>query len=231
MPEEHPTFEPTRSFGYRFARYTVLPELAKKVAEAREEQFLLRDAIGPIIDRFLTQEQQAVRVPKRSAEGDNSMATIIRFFVALLVKEQDLYEPLGRGYYRAHTDRDFSDDALAEAGIEVGDEDAEEYEGWIYAFSFPAIIRVDGPFPIKIGKTISDVEARVAEQVRGSATFEHPRILDRWRVKRVGPTELAIHNTLKARDKWRENVPGREWFDTTIDEIRAIVIFINAGAS
>jgi len=38
--------------------------------------------------------------------------------------------------------------------------------------------------------------------------------------------ELAVHNVLKARGKWRENVPGTEWFDTTIAEIEEIIEFV-----
>jgi len=45
-------------------------------------------------------------------------------------------------------------------------------------------------------------------------------------VKRVGPTELAIHNILKARGKHREDGPGQEWFNTTIAELKAIVEFV-----
>ncbi|MEI7843804.1 MAG: GIY-YIG nuclease family protein, partial [Gallionellaceae bacterium] len=60
----------------------------------------------------------------------------------------------------------------------------------------------------------------------GSATFENPVILSQWRVKRVGAVESAIHATLKSRGKWRENVPGTEWFDTTLSEIETIVKFI-----
>ena len=59
--------------------------------------------------------------------------------------------------------------------------------------------------------------------------FEQPKILGYWAVNRMKPTELAIHNTLKARGKWRENVPGKEWFDTNLKEIEAILIFVTNG--
>ncbi len=227
MPEAQLNFEPTRSFAYRFVRYTVLPEVDMEVAKLGNSEFLLRDIAWPIIDRLLTKEQQAVRVPKAQSEGDESMSRIVRFYVNFLAKELHPYESLGKGYFRTSTEADITEDELVDAAIESGDEEAGEIDGWIYAFSFPTIIKTDGVFPIKIGKTIRDVEARVAEQAKGSAAFEQPTTLGRWQVKRVGPTELAIHNVLKARNKWRENAPGKEWFDTNIPEIESIIKFVN----
>lgn len=231
MQDEQLTFEPTRSFAYRFVRYTVLPEVTKQVASLGEEQFLLREIAWPIIDRLLTEEQQSVRIPKAKAEGDDSMSSIVRFYVNFLARGLDLYQSLGGGYFKAYTDTAISEDALVDAAIESGDEEAGEYDGWIYAFSFPSIVKTNGVFPIKVGKTVGDVEARVADQVKGSASFEQPTILGRWQVKRIGPSELAIHNVLKARSKWRENAPGREWFDTTVIEIESIINFVRSENS
>ena len=226
MQDSQLNFEPTRSFAYRFVRYTVLPEVDKEVSALGDESFLLREIAWPIIDRLLTREQQDVRVPKAQSEGDESMSRIIWFYVNFLAKELDRYEPLGKGYFRAFTEADISEDELVDAAIESGDEETSEFEGWIYAFSFPTIIKTDDVFPIKIGQTVGDVKARVDAQVKGSASFEQPVILGSWQVKRVGPTELAIHNVLKARSKWRENAPGREWFDTSIVEVESIIDFV-----
>lgn len=226
MQENQLNFEPTRGFAYRFVRYTVLPEVDKEVALLGDKEFLLRDIAWPIIDRLLTKEQQAIRVPRAQSEGDNSMSSILRFYVNFLAKGLDRYESLGQGKFRAHTGGDISDADLVDAAIDSGDEEASEFEGWIYAFSFPSIVKNDGVFPIKIGQTVGDVKARVEVQVKGSASFEQPVILGYWQVKRVGPTELAIHNILKARSKWRENAPGREWFDTSIVEIESIINFV-----
>lgn len=226
MQESLLNFEPTRSFAYHFVRYTVLPEVDKEVAAFGDKEFLLRDIAWPIIDRLLTKEQQAIRVPKAQSEGDNTMSSIVRFYVNFLAKHLDRYESLGQGMFRVHAESDISDDELVDAAIESGDEEASEFEGSIYAFSFPTIVKTDGVFPIKIGQTVGDVKARVDAQVKGSASFEQPVILGSWQVKRVGPTELAIHNILKARSKWRENAPGREWFDTNIDEVASIINFV-----
>ncbi len=132
---------------------------------------------------------------------------------------------LGKGIFRAQTEADVSDEDLADAAIDAGDEVADNYEGYIYAFSFPAIVK-DGVFPIKVGKTTGDVASRVSDQCKGSAAFEAPKVLGSWPVKRVGPTELAIHNILKARGKHKEDAPGREWFNTTVAEVKAIIDFV-----
>ncbi|WP_310626959.1 GIY-YIG nuclease family protein [Limnohabitans sp.] len=156
------------------------------------------------------------------------MSSIVRFYVNFLAKGLNLYQSMGKGYFRAHSEADISEDTLVDEAMENGDEDAGEFEGWIYAFSFPSITHPSDPFPIKVGKTVGKVEDRVAEQVRGSASFEQPIILGRWRVKRVGPTELAIHNILKARNKWRDTAPGREWFNASLTEIESIVAFVKS---
>jgi hypothetical protein len=153
------------------------------------------------------------------------MGQLTRFYVPFLAKELGVFINLGNGYFRNQTEVDVSDDDLADAAIEAGDEVAEDLKGYIYAFSFPSIIK-DGVHPIKVGKTAGDVKSRIAEQCKGPATFEQPKLLGTWPVKRVGPTELAIHNVLKARSKHREDAPGREWFNTTIAEVEAIIKFV-----
>jgi hypothetical protein len=228
MPEGMPVFEPTRSFAYRFVRYTVLPEVDTVVSKLNGDSFLLREIAWPILDRLLTPQQQSVQVPKANSEGSDSMSSILRFYVNFLARQLDLYQSLGKGYFRAHTEADITDAQLLDAAIDDGDEETDEYEGWVYAFSFPSIVKAGAVSPIKIGKTVGDVAARVAEQAKGSASFEQPVVLGSWKVKRVGPTELAIHNVLKARGKWRESAPGREWFDTTVVEIKTIVDFVLA---
>ena len=118
MPENQPTFEPTRSFAYRFVRYTLLPEVTKEVAGHGDESFLLREIAWPIIDRLLTPEQQAVRIPRAQSEGDDSMASIVRFYVNFLSKGLDLYKSMGKGYFRAHSEADISEDALVDDAID-----------------------------------------------------------------------------------------------------------------
>ena len=219
-------FEPTRSFAYRFSRYEILPELQQLPDTQSGEPFLLRELAWPLIDKHLTPEQQAIRVKKAQSDVEETMGQIIRFYVPFLAKELSVFENMGKGYFRSQIDSDVADADLEDAAIEAGDEISDDFSGKIYAFSFPSIVKTDSVFPVKIGKTTGDVDARVADQCKGSAIFERPIVLKMWNVERVGPTERAIHDVLKARGKHREDAPGREWFDTTIAEIEKILGFI-----
>ena len=219
-------FEPTRSFCYKFGRYVVLSEVQQMSEVTSGKEFKLTDMAQRVIDKYLTPEQQQTKVKKAQSDKMEPIHSIVKFFASFIAKEQEIFVKIGDGVYRAKTDEDISDIELEESALADGDEEADKFEGWIYAFSFPVLVRVIESFPIKIGKTITDVDIRVAQQCRGSASFDNPVILDRWQVNRVGPTELAIHNVLKARGKWRENVPGIEWFDTTIAEVKSILDFV-----
>lgn len=220
-------FEATRTFCYKFGRYTVLAEVQLMPEVTSGDNFRLTDLTQRVIDKYLTPEQQKVKVKKAQSERSESIHSIVKFFVSFIAKEQEAFVRIGDGIYRSKTAEDISDVELEESALADGDEEAAEFEGWIYAFSFPILVRTNEPFPIKIGKTIADVDGRVAQQCKGSASFDNPVILGRWQVNRVGPTELAAHNVLKARGKWRENAPGVEWFDTTIAEVQSILDFVS----
>lgn len=221
-------FEPTRSFCYKFGRYTVIPEIEAMAEVASGVEFRLKDLAQLVINKYLTSEQQQIRIKKAHSEKTDPVHSIIKFFVSFITMEQELFVSEGKGVFRAKTEDDIDDDEVEEAALIDGDAEAAEFEGWVYAFTFPILQRQNAPFPIKIGKTLKDVEGRVAQQCKGSASFDNPVILGKWQVNRVGHTELAVHNVLKARGKWRENAPGVEWFDTTIEEVKAILGFVMA---
>jgi hypothetical protein len=188
-----------------------------------------------VIERNLTPEQLAIELPAARAERVDTIGSTLRFFVQLHAKRlpNSPFLWLGDGgMYRLKGDQDLEIE-MEEAELEATEEDEieegeSEFDGWIYAFSFPVLLTKDNPFPIKIGKTIKDVEDRVAYQCKGSATFDNPVILGRWQVKRVSSVESAIHAILKSKGKWREHVPGTEWFNTTISEVETIVKFIQS---
>lgn len=230
-----PSFEPTRSFCYQFGRYTVLPEIEAMPQVKQGAEFRMVDLVQEVLDRHLTPEQQQVPVKKANSDRTERLHSIVKFFASFITKETDLFVRVRPGIYRAHTadeiaaaEGDISDAQIEDAAIADGDVEAIEFDGWVYAFSFPALVRDSAPFPIKVGMTTGSVEDRVNTQCRSSASFDNPVILGRWQVRRVGPTEKAVHNTLKARGKWRENVPGLEWFDTTVAEVQAIIDFVTA---
>lgn len=226
-------FEPTKSFCYRFARYELLDEIAKEPEALSGAPFRMLDVAKRVIERHLTPEQLATEVPAAEADRMDSIYAGLKFFVALHAKRL-ANSPFvwlgGGGMYRLKSDADLEqeiEDAELEAeNVEDDEEEPIEFDGWIYAFSFPVLIKPDAPFPIKVGRTNNDVDSRVAHQCKSSATFDNPVILGRWQAKRIGAVESAIHATLKSRGKWRENVPGTEWFDTTVSEIEAILRFV-----
>lgn len=222
-------FEPTKSFCYRFARYELLDEIAKEPEAITGAPFKMLDVSKRVIERHLTPAQLSVEIPAAEADRIDTIYGTLKFFVALHAKRlsNSPFVWLGDGgMYRLKSDADIQQE-MEETELDAeDDEETIEFDGWIYAFSFPVLIKDGAVFPIKIGKTINDVEGRVAHQCKGSATFENPVILGRWQVKRVGAVESAIHATLKSRGQWRENVPGAEWFDTNIVDIEEIVKFI-----
>ncbi len=219
-------FNPSRSFCYQFGRYTVLAEVLQMLEVTSGHEFRLTELAQRVIDKYLSPEQQQIKVKKAQSDRLEPIHSIVKFFVSFIAKEQETFIRIGEGVYRSRTADDISDVELEDAALADGDEDTAEFEGWIYAFSFPALVRSNEAFPIKIGKTIGSVEERVQRQCKGSAAFDNPIILGKWQVKRVGPTELAAHNVLKARGKWRENVPGVEWFNTTALEVKTILDFV-----
>ena len=221
-------FEPTSSWCYRFARYRAIPEILAMPEVANGQPVRLVELSRRVLDAHLTKEQQAERYRRAKANGELTVAASVKFYIPFVAQETGQLVNLGGGMFRQPID-EVTDDieaAAVDAGVADGVGEAADYDGWIYAFTFPAIQQPSGPFPIKVGKTAGDVESRVNGQCRQSATFENPVILGRWQVKRVGPMELAVHNVLKVRGKWRENVPGTEWFNTTIPEIEEIIMFV-----
>ncbi len=234
MGQEPTNFEPTSSWCYRFAQYRAIPEILAMFEVANGQPVRLVELSQRMLDAHLTKDQQAERYPRAEANGDLTVAASVKIYIPFIAKQTGQLVNLGGGMFRLPTDEDVNEEGIEAAAVDAGVADgvgeAADFDGWIYAFSFPAIQQADIAFPIKVGKTASDVDLRVTNQCRQSATFENPIILGRWRVKRVGPMELAVHNVLKARGKWRENVPGTEWFDTTIPEIEEIIEFVTMSA-
>lgn len=226
-------FEPTSSFCYRFARYHVLPELAHEPEALSGEPFKLNSIINRVLERYLTEKQMAMTCPAKETEGKIvPVGGALRFFTSLRAKRgpESPFVWLGQsGMYRLKTDSELTQEAAEDEDEAVEDQADVEFNGWIYAFTFPAIKNKKAPFPIKVGLTASaDVEARVNAQCKGSGFFEKPEILGSWQVKRVAQVEDAIHAVLKARGRWKEDAPGYEWFITTPDEVEEILGFINS---
>lgn len=224
-------FEPNASFCYRFARYHLLTEIAGEPEALNGEPFKLNNVVSRLLPQYLSEEQMAMSYPARDAEGKlNPVGTAIRFFTSLRAKRgrESPFVWLGQsGLYRLKSDGEMTQEAAEDEDEEIEEQIGVEFNGWIYAFTFPVLKREETRFPIKIGlTTAADVETRVYGQCKGAAFFEKPEILGQWKVKRVAQVEDAIHAVLKARGRWKEDAPGDEWFYTKVDEINQILDFV-----
>lgn len=226
-------FQPNASFCYKFARYHLLPELAQEPEALSGEPFKLNPVINRVLGRYLTEYQMGLTYPARDTEGKmHQVGVAIRFFASLRAKRgsESPFVWMGQsGTYRLKSDTELTQEAAEDVDEAIEEQADVEFNGWIYAFTFPAIKKFNEPFPIKVGlTTAADVETRVFGQCKGAGYFEKPEILGRWKVKRVAQVEDAIHAVLKARGHWKEDAPGDEWFITTIDEVQSIVGFIDS---
>lgn len=224
------TFNLDRAFCYRFGRYTVLPEILQLAQVRAGEDFRLKDMTELVLARHFSAEQLALRIKKKTTDRTEPVHSIIKFFVAYQADRSDDLVALGGGIYRAKTEPEITDDAVEQAALNSEEQasgiDVPDFDGWLYAFTFPTLEQESIDFPIKVGMTTVDVDARVTTQCRTAIAFEQPKILGRWQVKRVMFVEAAVHGILRARGKWREDAPGVEWFDTTPDEIASCVGFV-----
>ncbi|WP_413457472.1 GIY-YIG nuclease family protein [Herbaspirillum huttiense] len=224
-------FEPNASFCYRFARYHLLPEIAGEPEALTGDPFKLNTVISRLLPQYFTEEQMALSYPARDAEGKlNQVGSGIRFFTSLRAKRgrESPFVWLGQsGLYRLKSDKEVTQEAAEDEDEEIEELVDVEFNGWIYAFTFPVLKKSNAVFPIKIGMTAAaDAETRVYSQCKGAGFFEKPEILGSWKVRRVAQVEDAIHAVLKARGRWKEDAPGDEWFNTDQDEILSILNFI-----
>lgn len=234
MPLQTP-FEPTKSFCYRVARYELLDLVAQEPEAKTYQPFRMIDVTTRVIRQHFGDEQLAIEIPAAESDRVDTVFKTLKFFVQLHAKRltDSPFVWLGDGgMYRlkatGEIDKEIQD-AETEA-LEGNEEELDtDYEGWIYAFTFPLLIREAGDYPIKIGKTAQDAEARVLAQCKGSAIFEPPMLLQKWRVSRLTAFEQALHALLKVRGKWRESAPGVEWFDTRPEEVNRLVEIIKAA--
>jgi T5orf172 domain len=226
-------FEATNSWCYHFARYQAIPEILAMPESADSQPFRLVELVKKVMNIHLTPEQQATKYARRDTGLSISIAASIKFYVPFVAKNTEQLVPLGGGMYRVPSVEDVDSAAskaeeaeIGLAGVDGDEAEIEDFDGWVYAFTFPPLMKSGERFPIKVGMTATDVDARVTSQCRSSAAFDRPVVLNKWRVKRVGAVESAIHQVLKARGQWREHALGSEWFDSRPEEIDEILKFV-----
>lgn len=218
-------FEASRSYVYNAVRYELLPRIAEIARGFGDEPFLLRDISKMLLAETYTPEQLEIKIKKAQSDATQRMSTIFGFYIPFLAENLKVFENMGGGMFKNISLEEEMAEADA-AAIDVESDDA----GIIYAYSFPAIVRKDGRFPIKVGLTTTgDADARVTQQCKTTCCFEYPVILGTWEVQRVAAVEDAIHSTLEARGSKRQ-APGTEWFDTTLQEVESVIKFVQPSA-
>ena len=191
----------------------------------------MTDIARRVVSRHLSEKQLAEGIIGAESGKVRTVWVRIRHYTNLTSKvpRNSPFIWLGEGNtYRLKTgaETEIEMEEISENLEEEESELEDDLSGFLYAFSFPMIIKTGVPFPIKIGRTIGSVEDWVASQCRSSAVFEPPIILGQWKEKRVNAAEMAVHFILKTRGKFRDNAPGMEWFDTTIGEIESAIKFL-----
>ena len=209
------------SFGYRFSRYLVLPHITDSEEFKSGQPFQLSPMIEAITNKYLTPEEQQATYLRPNGKPE-SVFDAIRWYVRYVGKDIDAIEFVERGLYRMPTGEQPVGNNEDEIDEEIAEEAGPAAGGWIYAFTFPELVK-DESFPIKIGMTILDVKERVADQCKGSAFFSPPKLLKSWPVNQVSLTERTVQGLLKLSGKWKSDAPGSEWFVTTLAEIERIV--------
>jgi hypothetical protein len=96
-------------------------------------------------------------------------------------------------------------------------------QGWVYAYTFAACQRDDRPYPIKVGQTRQSVEKRIHDQCKGTAIFERPVILGKWRSFEPRRDERAIHQELRRMGCIDTDGHGTEWFHATLRDVEQAV--------
>jgi hypothetical protein len=208
-------------FSYRFSRYLVLSRITESDEFKSGQPFQLSPMIQAITNEYLTQEEQQENYVRPNGRPE-SVFDSIRWYVRFVGRENNVIEFVERGWYRMPSGVQAvanNDDGIDE---EIAEEAGPTTNGWIYAFTFPELIKSDS-FPIKIGMTIRDVDERVADQCKGSAIFSPPKVLKSWSVHKVSLTERTVQNLLKLSGQWKSDAPGSEWFITSLAEIERVV--------
>lgn len=88
-----------------------------------------------------------------------------------------------------------------------------------------ADLKEEENFPCKIGRTDRDPLQRIISQ-SGTCYPEKPHIALLFYCENSSNLENVFHSVLKKRNKWIEDAPGIEWFNTNIKEIKEIYNFV-----
>ena len=108
--------------------------------------------------------------------------------------------------------------ALSAAEVDIGQGRQVVYGWYLPAYRELAEINGKSRYPIKVGRSERNPEARVSES--GGTLPERPVVGFVLRVESASQWERLLHARLSLRGQRIETAVGNEWFSTSIDELR-----------
>lgn len=212
--------EYTSKFASQYGKNVIIFKAKESPEYISGKPFKLREISTRILNELLTPEQQNQLVSNADGSLKYTFENVAKFYAGRYARHNPTeFIALNNGNFRAPLASELDE----ELNEEISDEDSDA--GYVYAFTYKSIMS-DEDFPIKIGKTINDVEKRVLDQFKGSAMPEPPLILGQWNSSEFHHLERALHAVLKVRGKWITEASGVEWFRTSLPEIQSIINFI-----
>lgn len=127
------------------------------------------------------------------------------------------------GYWRIVPSLDPTD---VEEPVNLGEGKESVYVYYFPAYRDQAAFLGRKEWPMKVGMTTGEPAFRIKEQ-SGTSMPESPVVGMIYRTPNASNSERMLHSTLKERDRYISGAPGKEWFMTSLDEIRSILDFVN----
>lgn len=110
---------------------------------------------------------------------------------------------------------------IIKADEEFGEGNVAVYVYYYDVYKELANLKNEIYYPCKIGRTDRDPLQRIISQ-SGTCYPEKPHIALIFYCDNSIYLENAFHSILKMKDRWIENAPGAEWFNTNEAEIKEI---------
>ena len=88
-------FEASNTFCYRFARYTVLPEIIALPEVQSGESFRLVDLVKQVVDKLLLPEQQSATYLRAQTREPISVLKTIKWYVPFIAKKTEQLVSMG----------------------------------------------------------------------------------------------------------------------------------------
>jgi hypothetical protein len=108
--------------------------------------------------------------------------------------------------------------------MSLGEGDESVYLYYYPAYKTIALAGGSDKWLCKIGRTDSSANLRISSQSTGMP--ERPEIGLVYRTNDSRTLESVLHGILSLRNQWSESSSGVEWFDTSVEDVLAIIRFV-----